>query len=94
MGGTANFHFSRYPRFEVPLIGLRPRLHAERAALPKAILHVLRHAVRDLTRQARQARGGLFGPRAPLKDETSFKKAAMLAADCRLQDCKDWRLGI
>ena len=65
MGGSANSHFSRYPRFVVPLRGLRPRLHAERAALPKAILHVLRHAVRDLTRQARQARGGFRSPVAP-----------------------------
>ena len=54
MGGSANSHFSRYPRFVVPLIGLRPRLHAERAALPKARLHVLRHAESDSTRRLRK----------------------------------------
>ena len=28
------------------------------------------------------------------KDQGSLKKAAMLAADCRLQDWKDWRLWV
>ena len=60
-------------------------------ALPKAVLHVLRHAVRDLTRQARQARGGFLAP-GPPKGSKILEKAAMLAADCRLQDCKDQRI--
>ena len=34
-------------------------------ALPKAVMHVLRHAEKDLTRQARQARGG-FRLAAPM----------------------------
>ena len=51
-------------------------------ALPKAVLHVLRHAESDLTRQARQARGGFLGL-APPKGSKILEKAAMLTADCR-----------
>ena len=48
-------------------------------ALPKAVLHVLRHAKSGLTRRARQARGGFLARFLP-KGSKILEKAAMLAA--------------
>ena len=62
-------------------------------ALPKAVLHVLRHAEKGSTRRQRK-RAADFGGLVLPKGSKILEKAAMLAADCRLQDWKDWRLRI
>ena len=52
-------------------------------ALPKAVLHVLRHAKSDLTRQRLYERAADFWVRVLPKGSKILEKAAMLAANCR-----------